>query len=362
VTGPGFPTGPDLPSGPVATVDLRAYRRNIDRIRTRVAPANLMAVVKADAYGHGLLPIARTAVSAGVGWIGALDLATALELRAGGIHADVAIFAWLLGPNDDFAPPIEAGIDLGVSTVEQLEAIAASGASGIARVHLKIDTGLHRNGADAADWPALVGRALELEDRVDLVGVWTHISEASDAEDTVAIERFHEAIAVAQRLGAGFGVRHLAASAASFARADARFDVVRVGAFGYGISPGGGITPESLRLEPVLTLTAPVYAVRDGIARVAIGFGDGILGSAAGLMEVAINGTRHPIVDVEIDTLRVAIGTTTVSQGDTAVLFGSGSLGEPTLQEWGDRLGTIGEEIVTRLSPRIPRRHIHPGV
>jgi alanine racemase len=342
-------------SGAQLTVDLGAYRRNLARIRTRVAPAGVMAVIKADSYGHGLLPMANVAVDAGIGWIGALDIATGLRLREGGIHTDVAIFSWLLGPQEDYARAIAAGIDLGVSTIDQLNQIAAAGAEAPARVHLKIDTGLHRNGADVEHWPALVARALDLGDSVDTVGVWTHIAEASDREDTDAIERFHEAIGVAQGLGAAFDVRHLAASAASFARADARFDLVRIGAFSYGISPGGGVTAESLGLEPVMTLTAPVFAINESLAEIAIGAGDGISGWAAGRIGVAINGTRHPVVAVTLDSITVNVGESVVHRGDSAVIFGPGTRGEPTLQEWGDSLGTIGEEIVTRLSPRIPR-------
>jgi alanine racemase len=345
-------------SGPEASVDLGAFRRNLAALRARVAPAAVMVVVKADAYGHGLLPIAHAAVEAGVGWVGSLDIATALELRMGGIPTDVAILAWLFAPTDDYARAIDAGIDLGVSSVEQLEQIAAAGAERGARIHLKIDTGLHRNGADAADWPALVSRAVELRDTVELVGVWTHIAEASEAEDTEAIARFHDAVAVAERLGAAFTVRHLAASAASFARADARLDLVRIGAFAYGISPGGGVAPSSLGLEPVMTLSAPVYAVDDGVAEIAIGFGDGISSTAAGALGIAINGRRFGIDSVGLDSMTVAVGTAPVFPGDTAVLFGSGSAGECTLQEWGDALGTIGEEIVARLSPRIRRRFV----
>lgn len=344
-------------SGPELAVDLGAYRRNLARIRTRVAPAGVMAVIKADAYGHGLLTIANAAVDAGIGWIGALDIETGLRLREGGIHTDVAIFTWLFGPREDYARAIAAGIDLGVSTIDQLDQIAEATGDGPARVHLKIDTGLHRNGADAEHWPALVARAVELVDRVDIVGVWTHIAEASDREDTEAIERFHEAIGVAQGLGAAFDVRHLAASAASFARADARFDLVRIGAFSYGISPGGGVTAESLGLEPVMTLTAPVFAINESLAEIAIGSGDGISGRAAGRIGVAINGTRHPVVAVTLDSITVHVGESVIQRGDSAVIFGPGTHGEPTLQEWGDSLGTIGEEIVTRLNPRIPRRY-----
>ena len=342
---------------PTATIDLSAYRRNLAGLGARVAPATIMAVVKADAYGHGLLPVARAAVDAGVGWIGALDIDTGLELRANGIPHDVAVFTWLLGPTEDFAPAIEAAIDFGVSSIQQLEEIASAVTGTRARVHLKIDTGLHRNGASAEEWPALVARALELADRVDMVGVWTHIAEASERDDSVAIERFRSAIAVAERLGASVKVRHLAASAAAFERADARFDLVRIGAFSYGISPGGGVTPASLRLEPVMTLTAPLLAVAGGLATVGLGFGDGIPSSAAGTMRVAIGGRPCEIVTVELGTL-TDVGDAPVRPGDNAVFFGGGADGEPILQEWADELGTIGEEIVTRLSPRIRRVYV----
>ncbi|MES2094759.1 MAG: alanine racemase [Actinomycetota bacterium] len=348
-------------TGPEALIDLGAYRRNIDLVRLRVAPAQLMAVVKADAYGHGLLPMARAAVSAGVLWIGALDVATALQLRAGdgggGISDDIAIFAWMLGPTEDYAGAVAGGIDLGVSTIEQLDRAADATTATRPRVHLKIDTGLHRNGASAEHWPSLVARALELHDRLDLVGAWTHIAEASESEDSEAISRFHEAIAVAEALGAAFAVRHLAASAAAFVRADARFDLVRIGAFSYGIAPGGGVTPFSLGLEPVMTLRAPVVAVHSGIAELGIGFGDGIPGSAAGVMAVGIGGNRYPINGIGLEHLTIVVGDAPIRPGDEAVLFGAGRSGEATLQEWGDALGTIGEEIVTRIGPRIPRTY-----
>lgn len=345
-------------NGPTATIDLSAYRRNLARLAERVAPAALMAVVKADAYGHGLVPVANAAVEAGVAWIGALDIETGLELRENGIPRDIALFTWLLGPSEDYAAAIDAELDFGVSTLGQLNAIAQAGSSRRARVHLKIDTGLHRNGASVEQWPALVARALALSDNIDLIGAWTHIAEASDDDDDVAIERFRSAITIAEELGASISVRHLAASAAAFSRADARFDLVRIGAFSYGISPGDGVTPSSLWLEPVMTLTAPVVAVRDGLATVGIGYGDGIPSSAAGKLQVSMDGELHEIVSVQLDRLTVDTSEALVRPGDTIVLFGSGADGEPTLQEWADELGTIGEEIVTRLSPRIRRRFV----
>lgn len=353
----------DTPSdGPSITVDLDAYRRNLRLMRTRVAPAEVMVIVKSDGYGHGLLPLVRVAVAEGIRSIGTLDVEAALQLRAAGYGVDNLLFAWLFAPDENYSAAIAGGVDLGISTLRQLEQIAAArNDGGIARLHLKIDTGLHRNGADVADWPTLVARALELQESglVELVGVWTHIAEASEAEDSAAIHRFHEAIDVAQGLGAEFEFRHLAASAAAFSRGDARFDVVRIGAFGYGIAPGDGVGPAQLGLDPVMTLVAPVLSVGDGTATIAIGSGDGISSAAAGRVSVAIDGARYDIVAVEVDRTLVADPQSTIAAGAEAVLFGPGAHSEATLQEWADAIGSIGEEIVTRLSPLIPRTYLH---
>ncbi|CAN5153404.1 alanine racemase [soil metagenome] len=347
---------------PHILVDLGAYRQNLRLMKTRVAPAEVMVIVKSDGYGHGLLPLVRVAIAEGIRSIGTLDIDSALELRVAGVGTENLLFTWLLAPDEDFVEAIAGGVDLGVSTLAELERIgAAAEGVGIARLHFKIDTGLHRNGADAADWPILVERAVELQSsgRVELVGVWTHIAEASDEEDSAAIRRFHEAIDVAQGLGAAFDVRHLAASAAAFARADARFDLVRIGAFGYGIAPGDGVGPAELGLVPVMTLMAPVVSVKDGSATIAIGSADGISSAAVGRISVAVNGVRYDIVAVEVDRMIVADPSGALSPSDEAVLFGPGTRGEVTLQEWADATGTIGEEIVTRLSPDIPRTYLN---
>jgi len=344
------------------TVDLDAYARNLDAIRTRVAPAEVMAVLKSDGYGHGLLPIARAATAAGITALGALDIDTALRLRDAGIGEEVLIFAWLLAPHDDLDAAVAAGIDLGVSSLDELNRAAAAASVRTdgrrARVHLKIDTGLHRNGVSPAQWPDVVERAVWLRDSVELVGIWTHIAEASDDEDTDAITRFHSAVAVAQAVGAEPQLRHLAASAAAFFRADARLDLVRIGAFGYGISPGGGITPGELGLTPVMALTATVDSLGAGVARLAIGSGDGISSGAAGRVSVAVDGRRYPVIEVGLDAITLADPDGLLQPGDEAVLFGPGTRGEATLQEWADATGTIGEEIVTRLSPDIRRRYL----
>lgn len=346
------------------TVDLGALERNIHRVVARIAPSTLMAVVKADAYGHGALEVARAAVGRGVTWLGVLDAETGVALRGSGIGPEIRMFAWLFSPDEDYARLVEADIDLGISHLHQLERIARSGASRTARLHLKIDTGLHRNGSTESEWPGLVTRALELQASgiVDLYGAWTHIAEASDDEDTLAIERFEAALDVARSRGADIRVRHLAASAAGFARSDARFDLVRTGAFLYGIAPGGGVGPADIGIEPVMTLYTRVCSIerRDSgvVATVSAGWLDGVPPRAAGRVEVAIGGVLYPVASVSSTTFECDLRGSTAGVGDVVTLFGSGAAGEQSLQQWADALGTIGEEIVTRIPQRAPRRYV----
>ncbi|CAD5998895.1 alanine racemase [Agreia sp. COWG] len=349
-------------------VDLSAVRHNIEALRTAVAPSAVMAVVKNDAYGHGLLPVVRTAMDAGITWVGGLDIPTALAIRESGVGHDIRLFAWLLSPREDYVRAVEQSIDLGVSTLAQLEAIAASSTSARpARVHLKIDTGLHRNGASPEEWPGLVSRAIELERSglVTLVASWTHIAEASDEEDSLSISRFTAANAVAADLGADIRLRHLAASAAGFARADARFDLVRFGAFLYGLPPGDGPSAAQMGLRQAMTLRAPVTRIDTtaGARRAAIGlgYGDGLPTLAPGRASVAIRGIRRPVTGpLEVDRLWVELDDALggVEVGDTATLWGPGDDGEQTLQQWGEASQTMSEELVVRLSARIPRRYI----
>ncbi len=358
-----------------AQIDLAAMRRNLATLATRVAPAELMIMVKANAYGHGLLPVAHAAVAGGVPWLGVLDAASGLSVRAAGIDGATRLFAWLFSPGEDYAPIIDADIDLGISHLHQLDRLAASGAHRPARLHLKIDTGLHRNGASEAEWPHLVSHALELEAAgvVEVYGVWTHIGEASDFEDSLSIARFDRAIAVAESLGARFRIRHLAASAAGFSRSDARYDAVRVGAFAYGIAPGDGIGPDELGIEPVMTLGSSVIELRSEGDRVVAtldgGYLDGMPGNAPGRVTVLIGGRQRAVLRVGASSTEVDVTpgreapdraeqNRPIVVGDTAVLFGATSAGAQTLQEWADELGTIGEELVVRLGPRLEREYL----
>ena len=356
-----------------AVIDLGALDANITHLRRTVAPAELMVVVKADAYGHGRVPIARQAVASGIRAIGALDLDTALELRAAGIADDVTVLAWLYPPGQDFGDAIAARIDLGVSSLAELGAITAAArrvasSTGFVppRLHLKLDTGLHRNGATAADWPALVAGAVEAE-RAGLVrtfAAWTHIAEASEDEDTVALERFLDGVSVARELGATIDLRHLAASSAGLRREDVRLDLVRMGGHCWGIPSFDGVTPAEIGLVPVMTLRAQVLGIRElgderAEAYVSAGYGDGVPRNVAGNCAVAVRGVQHPIVRVERDHLVIAVAPgTELEQGDAAVLFGTGSAGEQTVRQWGDLSGTLGDEITTRIAARVPRRYV----
>jgi alanine racemase len=348
-------------------VDLQALRHNLQTLSAIVAPSEVMVVVKNDAYGHGLLEVCRAAVAVGVTWIGALDLPTALTLREAGVTPPIRIFAWLIDPEEDLEPAISASIDLGISTRAQLDAIAASSTTAVARIHLKIDTGLHRNGATAEEWPQLVARALELQRQgvVEIVAVWTHIAEADDHEDSLSIARFEAAVDVAVELGVDAPLRHLAASAAGFARGDARFDLVRFGAFAYGLPPGDGPSAQDMRLRQVMTLRARVTAVEDRadghrVASIDLGFADGISTRGPGRVTAAINGRRRPMVSpLEVDRAWFDLGAEhDVAVGDLVTLWGAGGAGEQTLQEWGNSTDTMSEELVVRLNRNIPRRFV----
>ena len=349
-------------AGAVAAISIAALRHNVRLIRDRVSPAELLAVVKDDAYGHGLDPVLDVLLEEGVSRFGALDLSGALRVRERAPGA--MVFAWVFDHGDDLAEPVSAGIDIGVTDAPTLERVASAVRArglGPALVHLKLDTGLHRAGALPEDWDGFVSRAAELQRSgvVSVRGLWTHLAEESDDDDGRSIAEYLAAVEVARAHGIRGALCHVAASAAAYERADARFDMVRVGAFLYGIAPGSGIGPAQLGLHPVMTLRAPVTGIRQAsglrLAEVTLGGAAGILADAAGSAMVAIGGVRYPVAAVEPHRVLIDVGVGEVSVGAIVTLFGDGTSGEPTLQEWADGMGTIGEEIVTRLAAWIPR-------
>lgn len=343
---------------PRAVIDLAALRRNIAHLTALIAPAETMLAVKADAYGHGLLPIAEAGLEAGATSLAVLEVPAGLVLRAAGIT--VPLLAWLHGEDTDWRAAIEADIELGISAVWQLDAIAAAGADRPAVVHLKVDTGLSRNGATREQWPHLIDAALELQRQgvVRIRAAWSHLADASIADDEASLAEFRSAVAEAEERGARFEILHLAASSAGIRMPEARFDLVRFGIAAYGFSPFDDTTGAELGLEPVMRLEAPVVEVHVGgttHARLGIGFGDGVPVLGIAKTSVLLAGQRCRVIGVDVDTMLVEAGSARVAVGDTAVLFGSGRDGSVTAEKYADWAETIADEMVTGVAVRVPR-------
>jgi alanine racemase len=340
----------------VSDAELRISRSrlaaNIAAVRERIAPAELLMVVKDDAYAHGVDEVAAIAVAERVRWLGAIDPPSAV--RAKRVAGDRArVFCWLTLDTEDAREALEAGLELGVGDADYLERVAATGVAD-APVHLKIDTGLHRNGVRPEQWPAFVRRAAELEraGRLRVAGIWSHIAEASDADDDVARAAFDDAVAVARAAGLTPEVLHLAASAAGWARSEFRYDLVRFGAFCYGIRSAEG--PELPGIVPAATLVARVTAIRDEEVEIGIGSLDGLPSPLGGISDVGTPGGARRLRGVGLTTSRVA-SWAGAAVGDEVAVFGPGAAGESSATTLAERIGTVGEEPVLRVSPLIPR-------
>jgi alanine racemase len=367
-----------------ARVDLTAVRRNVAALREHAGSAEVMAVVKADAYGHGLLPCARAALAGGATWLGTALLEEALALRAAGLTAP-RILAWLTTPGDRWAQALHADVDVSVNARWALdEVVAAASVTGHpARVHIKVDTGLSRGGSTPADLPDLLDAALraEAEGAVRLVGLWSHYAYAdAPGHPTVRgqAEVFSEALRLVEGRGARLEVRHLANSAATLTNPAARFDLVRPGLAVYGLSPvpdvGG---PESFGLTPAMTLLGRLALVKrvpagSGVSYghaytterettlglVPLGYADGIPRSGSAVGPLLAAGRRRTVAGrVCMDQVVVDLGDDTATAGDEVVFFGPGRAGEPTAEDWAVATGTISYEIVARVGPRVRRTY-----
>lgn len=339
---------------PELRIDSSVFRENIAAVQGRIAPSALMLVLKDDAYGHGLPWAVETAVQAGVDSFGSYDVRSGLDVRriAG---ADVRVFAWATSTDAEIDEALVHDIDLGVGSIEYLRRIIARAEvlGTRARVHLKIDTGLHRNGVLPEDWPSAVAEAREGErqERLSLVGVWSHIAEASDAEDDEAQVVFLDAVGAVSASGGVPEWLHLTASAASWWRPELRGTVSRVGAFCYGIRSADG--PELEGIRPVASLIAVVEDVVDDRAVIGIGSFDGLPSTLAG-SPVGTPGGSRALMTIEHTTASVE-GWPDMRVGDEVRLFGDGDLGEVSATTLAERIDTVGEEILTRLSPRARR-------
>jgi alanine racemase len=334
-------------------IDSDALRANLAEIRRRIAPAQHMLVVKDEAYGHGLEPIVALAWADGVRWFGAFDVRTGALVRTE-LGPEARIFVWIVATAREAQLAVTADLDVGVGDAVLLEDLAA--ADGRARVHLKIDTGLHRNGVRSEEWPAFVARAAELEraGSIQVVGIWSHIAEASDAEDDAAREAYERALHDAEQAGLHPQFRHLAASAAGFARPGFRYDLVRIGAFAYGIRPAGGPGEAELGIRPISRLVASVSEVDGASATIEIGSADGLPSTLAG--RLAVGTPAGPRTVREVGTYRSIVDPwPTASSADEVIVFGAG--GAMSATDAAELIGTIGEEVALRVAPTIPRRY-----
>ncbi|MFD7084618.1 alanine racemase [Streptomyces sp. NPDC059918] len=363
-----------------AVVDLEAVAHNT-RVLAGHARGALMAVVKADGFGHGAVPVARTALAHGADWLGVTSSAEALVLRRAGITAPV--LAWMHVPDEDFTEPLRQGIDLSVSSVAYLRAIAAGAAETdglVAAVHLEVDTALHRDGACPADWTDLTQTAAELERQglVRVRGLWSHLIHPDDPAHPATADQVRAFDMAADRAWAA-GLRpellHLANSAAALSAPETHYDMVRAGLALYGIEPVPGTT---FGLRPAMTLRGRVVMSRraeagegvcDGydrttteptaLAVVPLGYADGLPRLACGKAQIQVGGVRRRVVGrIAMDQCVVDTGGERMDLGEEAVVFGPGTSGEPTAVEWASWAWTTPHELLTGVGPRIPRRHL----
>lgn len=373
---PTAEAGPTLATGPVLTVDLAAIAANTRLFAGRV-PGVLMAVVKADGFGHGAAAVARTALANGATWLGVTSIAEALTLRGDGITAP--ILSWLNPVDAGFAAALHYWVDVAVPSAEHLAAVvdAATRMGRTARIHLHADCGLARDGAPASQWRQLCESASRAEGRghVLVVGVMGHLACADDPDDPanlVGRHAFERSVATARAAGLRPQLRHLAATSATLTNPASRFDLCRVGAGLLGIDPS-----KTTPLRPALTLTAPVVSIREVPAGTPVGYGhtyvtprrtqlallplgyaDGIPRSAADRAEVSIGGVRCRVVGrISMDQVVVDTDSRAVRPGSVAVVFGPGDVGEPTVADWAIWAGTIEHDIVTGLGARVRRAH-----
>ncbi|MEU7182735.1 MULTISPECIES: alanine racemase [Streptomyces] len=364
-----------------AAIDLAAVRSNVRALRRRAPGAELMAVVKSDGYGHGAVRCGRAARAAGASWLGTALPEEAFALRAAGDTG--RLMCWLWTPGGPWHQAIEQDIDVSVSGLWALREViaAAQACARPARVQLKVDTGLGRNGCQPADWPELIAaaRAAEVAGELTVTGVWSHFAcadEPGHPSIPLQLTAFRQALADAAAAGLRPEVRHIANTPALLTLPEAHFDLVRSGIGVYGVSPSPEIgIPEDFGLRPAMTLEASLASVKrvpgghgvsyghhyttpgdTTLALVPLGYADGIPRHASGSGPVLVAGKWRTVAGrIAMDQFVVDLGGDGAQPGDPAVLFGPGDRGEPTAEDWARATGTIGYEIVTRIGTRVPR-------
>jgi alanine racemase len=356
-----------------AVIDLSAIRANIALLKGK-AGVDLLAVVKADAYGHGLIPVAKAALEGGATWLGVALLEEAITLRAAGITAP--ILAWLVPPGSDFKSAVDNDIDIAVSSIKALDEVGAVAGTKRPRIHLEVDTGMTRGGF-LSEWSEIDAHHVK---GVEIIGIFSHFARADEPGEPQNLEqliRFKKMVATLESFGFTNIIRHLSNSAATLVDSASAFDMVRTGIAMYGLSPDVKTlgTSEKLSLTPAMTLRAKLHLVKDvpagspvgygateitkadtKLGLVAMGYADGIPRIAKNV-GVTFNGKRAPIIGrISMDQFVVDLGAaSTAKSGDWVSIFGAGVGEEYTADDWGSASGSINYEIVTRIGPRVPR-------
>lgn len=361
-----------------AIIDPAAIRHNVRTIAAAVSPAKVLVAVKADGYGHGALTAAQAALDGGADWLGTAHVTEALELRRAGIEAP--LLAWLHTRDTDFSAAVEEHIALGISGWE-IDAVAEAAAAlqTPAHVHLKVDTGLGRNGCTMEKWPELVRAAAGYQERglISVEGIFTHLAVADEPDRRETDEQlavYREAVSLAEQGGITPDLRHAANTPAAMTRPDAHFDMVRVGVGVYGQSPFADRTAEDLGLKPAMELRTTVSNVKrvpagqgisyglthrvdrpTALALISLGYGDGVPRIAVDAPVRIGERVYRSVGRVAMDQFVVDLADrdTEVRVGDEAVLFGGES--GISAAEWGAAAQTINYEIITRISARVPR-------
>lgn len=358
-----------------ATVDLSTVAANVDVLRRIAGTPHFMAVTKANGYGHGSAAIARAAITGGADWLGVVDATEAKVLRDAGISAP--ILTWLHSPDETFQAAVELELDVGVSSLSELERAAAAGVNA---VHVKVDTGLWRNGSAPDRWAALFerARALHRAGGPRVRGIFSHLANAGDDADAAQLEEFERARAVAASVGIEPELVHIAATEGTLRRPASRYNMVRVGLGCYGLSPFPDAAPSDFGLTPALELSAAIVSVKRAeagrgvsyghtyrserattLALVPLGYADGVPRHASNRGPVSINGELFTVSGIiAMDQFVVDVGDAAVAVGDRAVVFGNPANGVPSARDWAEAAGTIDYEIVARLGARIERRFI----
>jgi alanine racemase len=368
-----------------AIIDLSALESNVRHLLS-ISKCNGLAVVKADAYGHGLVPIAKRAIEAGASWVGTALLEESIQLRDAGIS--LPILAWLTPLQEDFESALQKRIDLAVPSIEHLEAIqrAAARTSVRPRIHLEVDTGMTRGGA-LSEWRALLNSVSQLmkKGEVEAIGIWSHFARADEPGhpfNEEQLSNFKYRVQEAEELGIRAKILHLSNSAASLIDQKSHFDLIRMGIAMYGLSPDVEKLGDSkkLGLKPVMSLRARLQLVKEvpagaqvgyggtaitttatKIGVVAMGYADGVPRNADNRAGVLVGNRKAPILGrVSMDQFVVDLGNDSIARtGDWAYLIGSEGGDGYTADAWGRACGTINYEIVTRIGPRVPRVFIN---